>query len=261
VPPPGEVRAERLAELALQIDDAWANATTVPSPTSTEPALTRDDAYAIQESVISSRLDGTRTRAGWKLGLTTSPPPVTPIVGSLLSDMVVPSPAELSLPRMVAPMVEAELVVCIGETIDGPRTLADLTDGPHQVAPGLEVIDYRTCGETGVVDWIADNSTVAYAVVGDPVPVADVDPASIEVTLSEHGKTLAEGRGGLIMGNPLAAVVWLSEHLAERGHTLERGHIVLTGSLTGHHNVPAERPSTFRARFGSLGDVKVSFRP
>lgn len=248
----------RLAELARAMDDAWRRAGAVPAPSTLEPSLTTDDAYAIQDLVIQRRVDAGRRIAGWKMGLTSAVPPTTPIVGTLLDDMVIPSGSDLSLPAMVAPMVEAEVVVRIGETLDQPQTATELAKGPHEVGPGIEVIDYRTTGSTGVIDWIADNSTVAYAVLGDLVSVADVDPAQIEASLSRDGRHLTTGRGDQVMGNPLEAVAWLSRHLVERGRPLQRDDVILTGSLTGHHPVPDD-VTGFVADFGDLGAISVRF--
>jgi len=254
------MNTDRLGELARALDDAWAGVHTMPAPSKLEPSLTLDDAYAIQELIIERRVRDGRRRAGWKMGLTTAQPPTTPIVGTLLDDMIIPSETNLSLSTMVGPMVEAEFVVRIGETIDRATTVAALARGPHEVGPGIEVIDYRTTNSSGVVDWIADNSTVAYAVLGELVPVAEVRPAEVEASLSCDGRYLASGTGNQVMGNPLAAVAWLSQHVIERGHPLERGDVILTGSLTGHHVVPP-RNVEFTADFGALGSVAVRFHP
>ncbi len=250
----------RLRELARSLAAAWDGARAIPAPSTSLPSLTIDQAYEIQDLLIGARIESDRDRAGWKMGLTSAEPPATPIVGSLLSDMVVASGSSLDLGSMVAPMVEAELVVRIGEVIDRPTTLAKLEAGPHEVGPGIEVIDYRTTGSSGVIDWIADNSTVAYAVVGDFVPVADTSPGEITAALYGEGKHLASGEGRLVMGNPLEAVAWLSGHLMGRGLRLEPGHVVLTGSLTGHHEVPGDSASMFTADFGTFGSVSVHFR-
>ena len=254
------MKADRLGELARALDDAWTGAVTVPAPSNLEPSLTVDEAYAVQELIIDRRVGGGRRRAGWKMGLTTATPPTTPIVGTLLDAMIIPSESDLSLATMVAPMVEAEFVFRVGEPIDRATTVAELERGPHEVGPGIEVIDYRTTDSAGVVDWIADNSTVAYAVVGTLVPVADVNPAEVEASLSCGGRYLASGTGNQVMGNPLAAVAWLSQHVIERGHPLQRGDVILTGSLTGHHVVPAHKVE-FTADFGALGGVAVRFHP
>lgn len=247
-------------ELARELGQAWDNAEPVPAPSLRDPSLTREDAYHIQELIVAERLRGGRTRAGWKLGLTSADPPATPIVGTLLSDMVLLSGAELSLEATVAPKVEAELVVRIGATIDTAQTVDELRQGPHEIGPGIEVIDYRTVDSHGVVDWIADNSTVAYGVVGEFVPMTEIDPSEVEASLFGEGTLLATGAGHKVMGDPLAAVAWLADHLSGRGHVLERGHVVLTGSLTGHHDVPPDRDSQFHADFGALGTVSVGFR-
>jgi 2-keto-4-pentenoate hydratase len=249
----------RIGELARSLDEAWARAMATGAPTTIEPSLTAIEAYAIQDMIIAGRLTAGRRIAGWKLGLTSARPPTTPIAGTLLDDMVVPSGIDLSLSTMVAPLVEAEVVVEIGATLEGPASVDDLLAGPHRIAPGIEVIDYRTTGSSGVVDWIADNSTVAYAVVGDPVAMTGQDIPGIEVELSGPDGPLATGRADLVMGNPLAAVAWLSGHLAERGRSLEAGQVVLTGSLTGHHAVPGSGRSSYQADFGALGSVSVSF--
>lgn len=249
------------ADLARRLGDAWNGAFAIPAPSTLDPTLTADDAYAIQEMIIAERVGQSRRRAGWKLGLTSAGPQATPIVGTLLDDMVVPSGTELAMAGMVAPMVEAEVVVRIGEDIARPHTVEELAAGPHMVGPGIEVIDYRTTDSTGVIDWIADNSTVAYAVVGTLVPAGDVDPVAIEASLSADGRHLATGRGDKVMGNPMAAVAWLTGHLSARGHLLEEGHVVLTGSLTGHHRVVAPDQVAFAADFGDLGTVTVSFHP
>ncbi|MFZ0014551.1 MAG: fumarylacetoacetate hydrolase family protein [Acidimicrobiia bacterium] len=251
---------ERLDEIAGALDEAWARGRTVPAPSSTDD-LTIEEAYEIQELLVERRIGRGRRRIGWKMGLTTAGPGTTPIVGTLLDDMVVASGTTLSRSSMVGPQVEAELVVEIGVAIERPVSAAELADGPHRVAPGIEVIDYRTTDSTGVVDWVADNSTVAYAVVGESVPVGDVSLPEVETTLSDESGTLAHGRGDQVMGNPLSAVAWLSHHLITRGHRLEPGDVILTGSLTGHHPVVPDASEEFEAVFGSLGSVSVRFTP
>jgi len=255
------MNSERLTELAVSLGNAWTDASAIAAPTSLEPSLTLDNAYEIQDLIIGKRLGSGRQRAGWKMGLTSAGPGHTPIVGTLLDDMIVPSGTDLSLAEMVGPMVEAELVVQVGETIDEAITIAELEAGPHRVGGGIEVIDYRTVDSSGPIDWVADNSTVAYAVVGATIPVADVTLSDVEASLSCESRHLASGNGAQVMGNPLAAVAWLSQHLTKRGLRLERGHMVLTGSLTGHHLVAECENHTFTAEFGSLGSVHVQFGP
>jgi 2-keto-4-pentenoate hydratase len=65
--------------------------------------------------------------------------------------------------------------------------------------------------------------------------------------------------GDQVMGDPLAAVSWLTGHVVSRGHTLAKGDVILTGSLTGHHRVAPAAVSVFEADFAELGRVQVRF--
>lgn len=253
--------SDRLGRFVDALDHAWSQAQTTPAPTTLEPSLTLDDAYAIQDHLVARRVGPANQLAGWKLGLTSGPSESGPIVGTILESMVVASGTTCHLSSLVVPQVEAEVFVVIGEDLLGPVTLEQLAAGPHSIAAGIEVIDYRTAGSTGPVDWVADNSTVGYAVVGPSRLVTEVAPAGVEVELSRDGETLARGRGELVMGNPLAAVAWLSMHLADRGLALRRGDVILTGSLTRQHPVPPGVESWYRAEFGDLGIVEVGFVP
>lgn len=247
----------QLAELAAILAEAWDRAETVVAPSVLRPGTDLDDAYRIQEMVVERRMAADRRRSGWKLGLTSSPEAV-PIVGTLLDDMIVPSGARLDLSSMVAPLIEAELAFVVGERITPDSDEAAIASGSHEVAAALEVIDYRTRDSSSSVDWVADNATVAYAVLGERHRLREVKSLSrLRVDLECDGESIATGAGSLVMGDPIRAVIWLARHLAERGRTLDPGAVVLTGSLTGHHEVVPGR--TYAASFDEIGAVAVVF--
>ncbi|CAN5862569.1 2-oxo-hepta-3-ene-1,7-dioic acid hydratase [soil metagenome] len=249
--------AEELARLASGLADAWERAETVPAPSIERPATTIEEAYRIQEMIIERRLSSGRRRAGWKMGLTSSPG-TEPIVGTLLDDMVVGTGVDLSLAALVEPLLEAEIAVVIGEHIAADSDVETIAAGAHSVAAALEVIDYRTKGAAGAVDWVADNATVAFAVVSEAVPFTEVPSlAGIGVELFGGAESMAAGDGSLVMGDPLRALQWLATHLARRGHALDAGDVVLTGSLTGHHRAVAD--VVYTARFDQIGSAAVRF--
>lgn len=246
-----------LDDVAVMLAGAWERAEVVPAPTMMRPGTDLADAYRIQDLVVERRSSGLGDRIGWKMGLTSSPDS-EPIVGTLLHDMVLSSGVVVSMAGMVAPLVEAELAFIVGEEIASGASRADIAAGPHSLAAALEVIDYRTEGSADVVDWVADNATVAYAVVGAPMSLTEAAaPSEIEVELERDGEPVASGKGSLVMGDPLAAIEWLAVHLEHRGKRLAAGHVVLTGSLTGQY--PVEMGAWFRARFDHLGDAEVAF--
>lgn len=246
-----------LDELARMLSDAWDRALTVDAPTTLHPHLGLDEAYQIQDRIVEHRSAGGRRPAGWKMGLTSSPEAV-PIVGTLLDDMVVESGTTLDRASMVAPLIEAEIAFVVGEPIPASIDLKGLAAGSHEVAAAIEVIDYRTEDSSNSIDWVADNATVAYAVLGRRKNLAEVCPLrEVGVSLRRGDETIARGEGSLVMDDPLRAITWLAGHLAERGKALDPGAVVLTGSLTGHH--VTELGVRYEAAFDQLGSVSVGF--
>jgi 2-oxo-hept-3-ene-1,7-dioate hydratase/2-keto-4-pentenoate hydratase len=55
------------------------------------------------------------------------------------------------------------------------------------------------------------------------------------------------------MGNPVNAVVWLANKLAEFGVPLEPGHVILSGSFI--KAIPFSARDTLTALFDNFGDV------
>ena len=78
------------------------------------------------------------------------------------------------------------------------------------------------------------------------------------MSLQLNGHRIAAGRGLDVLGNPIAAVVWLSRFLLAHGVTLQAGDLVATGSCTGVAQVaPRQR---VRAVFDRLGDVELDLQ-
>jgi len=70
-----------------------------------------------------------------------------------------------------------------------------------------------------------------------------------------HGEIVHEATGAAILGHPLRAIVWLSEHLGRLNQTLPEGSLVLAGALTDA--VPLAVGSQYTVRMGKLGTLSV----
>jgi 2-oxopent-4-enoate/cis-2-oxohex-4-enoate hydratase len=167
----------------------------------------------------------------------------------------------MALGEVIAPKIESEICVRLGQDLAGPGvTAADVLGAADAVRASFEICDAR------IIDWkcpypdfLADNGFSSRIVLGerDWVPVDEVDLLAETVALSKDGEVFAEGRGELAMGSPATAVAWLVNKLAERGKGLAAGQLVMTGTLTPI--TPIEPGSTYVATFGSLGPVSKSF--
>jgi 2-keto-4-pentenoate hydratase len=83
----------------------------------------------------------------------------------------------------------------------------------------------------------------------------DLDLSQLPLTLQVNGSVAHRGVGGHPVGDPLAPVVWLANHLSARGIGLRAGAVITTGSCAGLHLLaPGQR---VRAEFAGLGAVTL----
>lgn len=200
--------------------------------------LTVSEAYGIAATNLA-RHDG--AVVGYKLGYTSAAMRqqmniAAPNFGVLTRDQIIgPGAPVLPLIGLVHPRVEPELTVQLRRDLHGGGcTAAHVADALECVYPSLEIVDTRYRDYVfKAVDNIADNSSAALCVLGAPLPLTAVEPlASCAVELRVDDVTLATGIGGDAMGDPLAAVAWLADTLAQSGRHLKAGDLVMTGGLT-----------------------------
>jgi 2-keto-4-pentenoate hydratase len=224
------------------------------------PALRPADAaaaFAIQDAVMA--LLGERA-GGWKVGLSPgAPPSCAPLYASLIH------PSPFAIPAADVPLlgVEGEIAVRLGRDLPPratPYARADVLAAIDGVCAAIEIVHsrYRNFLKCTPDDKLADN--VGNGAFTHAAPIAEwrgLDLANLRVRLEIGGKTLVDKTGGCPSGDPILAVVWLANHLAERCGGLKAGQIVTTGSCTG---LPFAKPGD-RAivTFEHLGTAQVTF--
>ncbi|MFP5333480.1 MAG: 2-keto-4-pentenoate hydratase [Acidimicrobiia bacterium] len=252
------IEAEVLGE-ARRLALAWQNAIPVLPPTSRHEAFDRAAAYRVQDAVVELLAEDLGQRVGWKLGATSLSSTMEPFSGPLHAEMVVPSGGSIRLDRCIAPRVEVEVAIVLGEDVSRPLTETDAAALDFGLAAALEIIDDRTVGPTGDADRVADVATMRWAVIG-PARRADLaDASSWRASLIEDGTQVAIGTLVETINSPIESLIWLSRHLARRGGSLAGGDVILTGSLTGQH--PPRPGSRYEGRVSGLASVDVEFVP
>lgn len=227
------------------------------------PRMDTDVAYRIQDEALSQRIERGETVVGIKLGLT-SPAKQrqmgvsTPLTAWLTDAMALPADAPLPRRRLIHPRIEPEIVFVMGRRLAGPGvTAAAAMAAVHRVYAGLEVIDSRYLDfRFTLPDVIADNGSSAYYLTGSVA----LDPAALnlrlEASVLEVDGSIAEvGVGAAVQGHPAQALAMAANSLAERGHAIEEGWIVMTGGITDA--VPAASGTTVAAHFTHLGSVTI----
>lgn len=229
--------------------------------------LDAQDAYYIQLHNIARRCRDGATVKGHKVGLSSRAMQKMmnvdePDYGHLLDDMFVFEGSDVAVGQLCAPRVEIEVAFVLQRTLSGPGvTAADVIRCTDFVLPSIEIIDSRIADwRITLTDTVADNASSAKVVLGGrPTRLSDVDPRRIGAVLEKNGEVMATGASGAVLGNPVTAVAWLANKVAQFGVTLEAGHVILPGSCTAAIGVGAG--DTITASFAHLGDVTVRFSP
>lgn len=235
------------------------------------PEAQLSDAYGIQAALIERKRAAGATPIGWKIGLTSKAMQSAlkidvPDSGVLFDDMVFADGAIVPEGRFIQPRVEAEIAFVMSAPLRGPGVTIDaVSAATGAVAPSLEILDTRirrTDARTGrtrtIVDTIADNAANAGLVIGSMrTSPQDVDLRWVGAIVFRNGEVEETGLGAGVLNHPAAGIAWLANRLAEYGHGLAAGDVVLSGSFI--RPIEARPGDAFFADFGRFGRVSVVF--
>ncbi len=235
------------------------------------PAITIEDAYAIQKAWIDIKLAEGRVIKGHKIGLTSKAMQSAlnidePDSGVLLDDMFFADGGLVPSDRFIATRVEAELAFVMSKPLAGPGcTMFDVLNATDFVVPALEVLDTRierVDGETKstrkIFDTIADNAANAGIVLGGrPIRPFDADLRWIGALCFRNGQLEETGLAAGVLNHPATAVAWLANKIAPLGLSLEPGQVVLAGSFI--RPIETRKGDTIQADYGAYGSVSCYF--
>lgn len=224
-----------------------------------------DAAYAVQELLMARREADGLTRIGRKVGLTN--PAVQkqlgvdqPDFGVLLSDMDVTHVDAVDTTRLIAPRIEAEIAFVMARDVEAVDRVSVMA-AVRSARASFEIVDSRVRDwHISIVDTIADNASSALFVLGEKeLPLDEIEPVQIPMTLTADGEVVSSGSGAACMGDPVSALVWVAETAARVGRPLRAGEVVLSGALGPM--VPFTAGTTYTADLGVLGTVTAVAAP
>ncbi len=178
---------------------------------------------------------------GYKAGLTSQPArqrfgATEPVRGVLYQDMMLPSGASVPMPWGAVPLVEADLVLEIGDSaVNAATSWHEVMQNIRSVRPFIELADLALAqGEPMTAETItAMGVGVRLGVLGAAIPVED--PAEMTEMLAQMQVELRDGAGELVaaapgsavLGHPAETVLWLHG----KGVTFKAGDLVSVGSF------------------------------
>lgn len=256
---------------ALALDGAERSHVQIPLLSEDHPAMTMDDAYAIQAEWVRQKRGTGDDVIGWKIGLTSKAMQSAlsidiPDSGVLLRSMLFENGARVATGRFIQPRVEAEIAFVMKEPLAGHQLKADdILAATEYIAPALEILDTRISRKDPrsgrlrtVLDTISDNAANAGIILGDPIhDIRAIDLRWVGAIVSRDGEVEETGLGAGVLNDPLVSVSWLADRLALYGDRIEAGQIILSGSFIR----PVEAPpgSLISADFGPWGEVACCF--
>ena len=232
--------------------------------------MTAAQGYAAQAQlpVVSGR-----KVVGWKIAATSSNGQAHinvsgPLAGRLLSGQVFESGATVPSAGNRMRVAEPEFAFAMAQDLPpqaAPYSQQQVMAAVASLHPALEVPDSRLEPfiAAGEAQLLADNACARHFVLGPAAPNVwrDLDlstyPVKARVEQGNLLKYTREGTGGNVLGDPRIALTWLANRLSSLGITLEKGHVVTTGTCM----VPLELQAgdSACADYGPLGHVKMIF--
>lgn len=236
------------------------------APIAEEINCSLETVYQIQEANVAFWLKEGREQVGWKIGLTsqtarTQMKVPEPMLGVLFADMEIKPGRVIDTDQLIAPRIEPEVAVVLKDDVHGPRPArSEVLEAIDFALPAFEIVDCRSRDWkiTGI-DAIADNALASGFVLGETRwSISDRDLADIEVSVSINEAHADKGSGINCMGHPVTALQWLVGKLHDRGRSLSKGDLVLTGSLCPMIKIaPGD---TVMARFNETDELTVRVR-
>lgn len=254
-----------IKKLADEIYEAEKTGAPIQPLTERHPELTAADAYAVQLKYAARRMDDGAVVKGKKIGLTSKAMQEMlgvdqPDYGHIFDDMIYKAGEKIDVGRFIQPRIEFEIAFVLKTDIDAENiTVDNAADYIDYAVPAAELIDSRIADwQIKFEDTVSDNGSSAGALLGEKqLKLDDIDLPAERMEIFKNGMKIDEGYGSAVLGNPLEAVVWLAKSLGEYDIRLEKGEVVLAGSLTKAMDVAAG--DVFEAHFENLGSVKVEF--
>ena len=256
---------DKIRAFGDELLEAWKGARQIAPLSDREPAITIDDAYAVQLRTIARRTEAGERLVGKKIGITSRAVMQMlkvdqPDFGHLLSGMAFGDGEALQPKRFCQPRGEGEIAFILKRDLSGPGlTNADVLGATDCVMPAFEIVDSRvTDWKIKIQDTVADNGSAAAFVLGDnAVDPRKVDLVTVGMVLEKNGEVIGTGAGAASLGNPVNAVTWLANKLGGFGISLKAGEVILSGSLS--IMFPIQPGDSLRMRLGGIGSVSCRF--
>lgn len=242
-----------------------------------DPNITMEQAMKAQEEFIGLISKEFGEPVGYKAGLTN--PFVQkalgvsqPVRGTMLKKMILPNGSSVPADFAGVPVFEGDLIVRVGDdAINQAKTPEEAMKSLDAVIPFTELADlvFDKGVKLTAPAIVSINVGARCGIMGTPIPLTDSDDWAERLKsftvriIDERGTVLSEGKGAMLLGDPLNAALWIKNSLLAEGKRLKKGDLLSLGSLS--RPMPSRPGMTVRSIYTGLDpkgpvEVSVSFK-
>ena len=200
-----------------------------------------DEALCTQTKLVAALMEEWGPPVGYKVGLTSAAiqerfGATAPVRGVLLRDMLLKDGVTVPVAFGARPLFETDLIVVVADGgINDATTPKEVARHISAVRPFIELPDL-VVAEGQALDaavLTAVNVGARLGVLGercrfeDPSAMVEALVSMTVILTDGEGAELSSASGAAVLGNPLNAVIWLTES----GVVLEPGDLVSVGSI------------------------------
>jgi len=226
-----------------------------------------DEAYDMQEAFHQLLAPERGAVDGYKIALTT---PVMqkmvgfghPCSGAVFASGVHHSPVTVKASDYVHIGAECEIAVLLSRDLpaaSAPYDRAAVAKAVSALMPAFELVDDRGADYSNLffLGVAADNAWNAGVVLGEQVTDwQGIDLVAASGAMTINGQPAGEGKGGDVLGHPMEALAWLANTLAQRGISLQKDMIVMTGSIVSTKFL--KQGDEVHFEIDTLGEVRLT---
>ncbi|SNZ21131.1 2-keto-4-pentenoate hydratase [Cohaesibacter gelatinilyticus] len=252
-----------LQNTARILAEARTNGIRLESYPADEPANIAE-AYAAQKHMIEA-IPAPVT--GWKVGFTSETARKAasisePLSGPLFENSIYEDGSTIKIKEGDLLLLEAEIAFTLASDL-GPRQhpyeRQDITKAIQNVLPIFELVNKRLPGTVKEKpEWLILDGNINQAIICGPALAYDASMQLPDetVSVSVNEEKQSDGIGSNAMGDPVSVLVWLANHMRERGITMKKGDLIATGLVSDL--IECQPGDHIQADFASLGTVTMS---
>ncbi|GIO23365.1 2-keto-4-pentenoate hydratase [Oceanobacillus sp. J11TS1] len=252
----------KISEILVHIETAYRTQQPVPFIRDNYP-ISEEEAYQVQHAFIERRVHKGDAVAGYKISMTSKETQAIantnePAYGTILTSHILQADTEYALFHLFQPLIEPELIFFVNEDITASADTQEIIE-KTSIAPGIEIPDARYIDwfpHFSLIDLLADNTATGRIVVGDPVPTPSFEKlGAVDLDLKYNGIPTHTGSSSAVLGNPVYAVKWLIEKLAEHNRSLQKGMVISSGTFIPPFRAKA---GEYITSYRDIGEVKIT---